>query len=162
MLVDVFGVQFYALQNTKTLGCGQFGTVSTATEIATGEVVAVKCVPRSKVTEAHFLEEAEAHREAGSHPNVVGVKVRERANATCGLNMILDTNFCIRGDERQQASVSCPSMPGGYTAFMVTSGRRLPCMLAVVRVVDRDLGCFFGHTACALHKLLRGRQRLSK
>ena len=58
------------------MGRGQFGTVSTATDKATGEVVAVKRVPRSRTTEKNFREEAEVHREVGSHPNVVGLKVR--------------------------------------------------------------------------------------
>ncbi|CAN0159707.1 unnamed protein product, partial [Hapterophycus canaliculatus] len=56
------------------LGEGQFGTVSTATDKVTGEVVAVKCVPRSKASEAHFREEADVHREVANHPNVVGLK----------------------------------------------------------------------------------------
>lgn len=58
------------------MGHGQFGTVSTAVDKVTGEVVAVKCVPRSNASEAHFKEEIEAHRDAGGHPNVVGLKVR--------------------------------------------------------------------------------------
>lgn len=61
------------------MGRGQFGTVSTAVDRATGEVVAVKRVPRENATEANFREEAETHREAGSHPNVVGLKVRRDA-----------------------------------------------------------------------------------
>lgn len=51
--------------------------VRTAVDRATGEVVAVKCVPRCKATEAHFEEEIEAHRQAGIHPNIVGLKVSE-------------------------------------------------------------------------------------
>ena len=51
--------------------------MSTATDKATGEVVAVKRVPRSKTTEKNFREEAEVHREVGNHPNVVGLKVRD-------------------------------------------------------------------------------------
>lgn len=46
-----------------------------ATDKTTGEVVAVKCVPRAMASEDHFREEADVHREAGSHPNVVGMKV---------------------------------------------------------------------------------------
>lgn len=57
------------------LGRGQFGTVSTATDKVTGEVVAVKCVSRRNSSETTFREETEAHREVGNHPNVVGLKV---------------------------------------------------------------------------------------
>lgn len=67
------------MESDETLGRGQFGTVSTATDKATGEVVAVKCVPRTKASEAHFRQEADVHREASSHPNVVGLKVRTAA-----------------------------------------------------------------------------------
>lgn len=67
--------QFYDVESGKTLGRGQFGTVCKATDKFTGEVVAVKCVPRTMASEAHFREEADVHREAASHPNVVGMKV---------------------------------------------------------------------------------------
>ncbi|CAN0177033.1 unnamed protein product [Scytosiphon promiscuus] len=68
--------EFYDVETDEaaTLGEGQFGTVSTATDKATGEVVAVKCVPRSKASEAHFRQEADVHREVANHPNVVGLK----------------------------------------------------------------------------------------
>lgn len=68
--------QFYTMESDETLGRGQFGTVSTAIDKVTGEVVAVKCVPRNKASEAHFRQEADVHREASSHPNIVGLKVR--------------------------------------------------------------------------------------
>lgn len=67
-------LQFYIL-DSGTLGRGQFGTVCPAVDRATGEVVAVKCVPRCKQTEEHVAEEIEAHRQAGKHPNIVGLKV---------------------------------------------------------------------------------------
>lgn len=67
--------QFYTVDKSKTLGHGQFGTVVKATDNVTGEVVAVKCVPRSMASEMHFREEAGVHREAANHPNVVGFKV---------------------------------------------------------------------------------------
>ncbi|CAM9387977.1 unnamed protein product [Sphacelaria rigidula] len=66
-------LQFYIL-DSGTLGRGQFGTVCPAVDRATGEVVAVKCVPRCKQTEEHVAEEIEAHRQAGKHPNIVGLK----------------------------------------------------------------------------------------
>ncbi|CAM9853234.1 unnamed protein product [Ectocarpus fasciculatus] len=66
--------EFYTVRSDETLGRGQFGTVTTATDKATGEVVAVKCVPRSEASEAHFREETDVHREVASHPNVVGLK----------------------------------------------------------------------------------------
>ncbi|CBN78811.1 conserved unknown protein [Ectocarpus siliculosus] len=66
--------EFYTVRSDETLGRGQFGTVTTATDKATGEVVAVKCVPRSEASESHFREETDVHREVASHPNVVGVK----------------------------------------------------------------------------------------
>lgn len=67
--------QYYTVESGKTLGRGQFGTVCKATDKVTGEVVAVKCVPRNKASETHIREEADVHREAASHPNVVGMKV---------------------------------------------------------------------------------------
>eukprot|EP00903_Cladosiphon_okamuranus_P007694 g7456.t1 len=66
--------EFYAVDGDKPLGRGQFGTVCKATDKVTGEVVAVKCVPRNKASEAHIREEADVHREAAGHPNVVGMK----------------------------------------------------------------------------------------
>lgn len=70
------GEQFYSLHSDDaTLGHGQFGSVSKATDKATGEVVAVKIMPRANASELHFREETELHREVEKHPNVVGLKV---------------------------------------------------------------------------------------
>lgn len=68
--------QSYALESDSTLGHGQFGSVSKATDRVTGEVMAVKIMPRENASEAHFLEETKAHREVAEHPNIVGLKVR--------------------------------------------------------------------------------------
>ncbi|CAM9816583.1 unnamed protein product [Choristocarpus tenellus] len=65
----------YIFQDGKPLGQGHFGKVSTAVHKASGEVVAVKVVPRGMASETQFREEIETHREAGQHPNVIGLKV---------------------------------------------------------------------------------------
>lgn len=57
------------------LGRGQFGTVCLATDKATGELVAIKRIPRAFVKESSFREETEAHRDVSNHPNIVGLKV---------------------------------------------------------------------------------------
>ncbi|CAM9765607.1 unnamed protein product, partial [Discosporangium mesarthrocarpum] len=56
------------------LGTGHFGTVSTAVHKTSGEVVAVKALPRGKAPDDHVLQEIETHREAGQHPNIIGLK----------------------------------------------------------------------------------------
>ncbi|CAM9218957.1 unnamed protein product [Discosporangium mesarthrocarpum] len=64
----------YILQDDKPLGNGQFGKVTTAIHKISGEVVAVKSMRQDKVSEMHFLQEVETHREAGEHPNIVKLK----------------------------------------------------------------------------------------
>lgn len=78
--------KFYKLDADNTLGHGQFGTVTSAIDKATGEAVAVKCVPRRCLSESELKEEIEAQEQAGSHPNIVSLKVM-LANATIGFIM---------------------------------------------------------------------------
>lgn len=105
------GRQFYDVESDETLGEGQFGTVSTATDRVTGEVVAVKCVPRSKASEAHFREEADVHREVANHPNVVGLKVCRKLHVVsgvgCGLGCVMWGAEHAWRDDQGITRVSC-------------------------------------------------------
>lgn len=105
-------LQFYTVESGETLGRGQFGTVCKATDKATGEVVAVKRVPRTMASEAHFREEADVHREACSHPNVVGMKVtleKGEGERGEGMYMYIHRRGTTRGgvNERHKPSLSC-------------------------------------------------------
>lgn len=76
--------QFYTFGEADMLGRGQFGTVCLATDKASGELVAIKSIPRSSVKESSFREETEAHRDLSNHPNIVGLKV----SIPCGNNKV--------------------------------------------------------------------------